>query len=186
MRKYKKIIVWGTILGLLGCGTTHKGTMANQEEKQALETLMASGEFEINPQWARPLATSSLNAIANSGLLAQGSTTTQINLTGYAAYFRVIGDSVSAYLPYYGERHMVTGYGTSNSAIQFAGVAEDFELVAATDKQGYRLNFSLANGTESYSIAAKILPGMYSTINVNSSHRLAISYTGEVAAYSKE
>ena len=171
---------------LLGCGASSKTAQVSEADKLALQDLVENGRLEFTAEWARPLLTNSMTSIANSGLLAPGNTAGRINLMGTAAYLRVVGDSVSAYLPYYGERNMVTGYGNTNNAIQFNGSANDLELVEDPKTHGYSLNFSVDNDTESYTVFAKIFPGMGGTININSTHRQTITYTGEVSALDPE
>ncbi|TMU56578.1 DUF4251 domain-containing protein [Flagellimonas algicola] len=186
MKMIKNVVGSLFIILLLGCGATNKTVQVSEADKLALQELVENGKLEFRAEWARPLLTNSMASIANSGLLAPGNTAGQINLLGNPAYLRVIGDSVSAYLPYYGERNMVTGYGNTNNAIQFDGLAKDLELIKDPKTQGYSLNFNVDNDTESYTVFAKIFPGMGGTINVNSTHRQTITYTGEVSALDEE
>lgn len=186
MKMVKNVVGSLFIVLLLGCGASNKTAQVSEADKLALQDLVESGRLEFTAEWARPLLTSSMNSIANSGLLAPGNTAGRINLLGNPAYLRVVGDSVYAYLPYYGERNMVTGYGNTNNAIQFEGVAKDFELMEDSKTQGYNLNFSVDNDTETYTVFAKIFPGMGGTVNVNSTHRQTISYTGEISALDED
>ncbi|MCL6265895.1 DUF4251 domain-containing protein [Flagellimonas myxillae] len=168
------------------CGTSKNSTLVTEADIQALHSIVEEGNLEIRAQWARPLLSSSMVAIANSGLLAPQNNAGRIDLTGNPAFLRMVGDSVSAYLPYYGERNMTTGYGNTNNAIQFEGTALDFELKEDEKSDGYVVNFNIANDSETYTVFARMLPGKYSTISVNSSHRQSINYSGEVLALNEE
>ncbi|MCL6273336.1 DUF4251 domain-containing protein [Muricauda sp. 2012CJ35-5] len=170
------------VLLFMACGSTNKVAVVDEVEKQALDNLVASGNIEMKIQWAMPSLTNSMASIANSGLLAPGNSANRIDLTGSNAYLKVEGDNVSAYLPYYGERQMVTGYGNTDNAIQFDGVPKKFEIKEDAKSQGYQINFDINNDKETYSIFAKVFPGMKSSININGTHRQAISYGGNATA----
>nr|WP_299382332.1 DUF4251 domain-containing protein [Allomuricauda sp.] len=181
----KKVCIGVLTIILLGCGTA-KTKQINEVEKQALDTMVENGKVEINAEWARPILSNSLNSIANAGLIPPGNTVSRINLIGNAAYLRIIGDSVSAYLPYYGERQMITSFGNRDNAIQFEGTPKDFEWKEDDKSKGYQLTFNIDNDTETYTVSARIFPGMYGMININSTHRQAINYTGGVKQYTEE
>ena len=79
MRRY---LIGAMAMGILlvqGCGTVSKNTLA---ETKALDELVVSKRFEIESDWALPLATNSLNSIANAGLLPPGSSANRISLVG--------------------------------------------------------------------------------------------------------
>ena len=108
----RKIILLGLTLCVFvlffSCGTGSKTAIAKSQETK-LDSLIAAKNFIIRCDWALPMMTNSMNSLFNSGLFPPGSATNQINLIGNANYLKVVGDSVAAELPYFGERQMGGG-----------------------------------------------------------------------------
>lgn len=146
---------------------------------------MSTEHFEIRSDWALPLATNSLNSIANAGLLPPGSSAGQISLIGNANYVKVVGDSLSVYLPYFGERQMGGGYDSDGAGIEFEGVPEKMEITKNEEKQRYDIRFEFEDDAENFTVSLSLFPNLTSTISVNSSQRFPIRYSGAVKAISK-
>lgn len=141
---------------------------------------MSMEHFEIRSDWALPLATNSLNSIANAGLLPPGSSAGQISLIGNANYVKVMGDSLSVYLPYFGERQMGGGYNSDGAGIEFIGVPKKMEITKDKEKQRYDIRFEFKKDSENFMVIITLLPNLQSTININSSQRFPIRYSGSV------
>ncbi|MBS9463461.1 DUF4251 domain-containing protein [Flagellimonas sp. 389] len=177
--KYRFVLL---LFIFVGCASQQKNT-ATTEEIEKLDKLIAEMAFEIKARWARPLVSNSLNSIANAGLLPLGSTANQIDLIGTSSHFRIIGDSVTANLPYFGERQMGAAYNSANGGIQFSGMPRNLKIVKQENGKGYKLDFQINNNTETYDVNVNIHPNLQSRININSSHRNVISYSGRVYTY---
>lgn len=169
------ILVFGGLL--TGCGTVPKTYEANP----MLDELMAQKEFQIAIRSALPMTTQAWNQIANSGLLQPGNNASRIDLSREGYFIKVAGDSVSANIPYYGERQMGGGY-NSNSGIEFDGIAEDLEIIKDEEKQGYQLSFNVdsANVSETFFVSSTVFSNGRSIVFVRSSHRNRIQYSGTV------
>ncbi|WP_136468651.1 DUF4251 domain-containing protein [Flagellimonas onchidii] len=178
----KKITLLPLALLLFACGANRQ-PLATQDQIEDLNALVSEGSYRINVNTARPLATGSINRIANSGLLPRGSNVGRINLVDTASYLRVFNDSVAADLPYYGERQMGAPYNQDRAGILFKGVPQKFEVIPNAKTSGYIVNFIINNATESFNVTVRLLPDLSSAINVNSSHRTAIWYNGLVSKY---
>nr|WP_298926338.1 DUF4251 domain-containing protein [uncultured Allomuricauda sp.] len=185
MKPFEKYIISMLIVITAGCASNPKST-ATTQEIEAINRLVSEKSFEIKANWANPLATGSINSIANAGLLPVGSTANRIDLSGSASYLRVIGDRVEANLPYFGERQMGGTYNSNNIGIQFEGVPKDFEIVPNKKTQGYTMRFTISAATETYQVVAQLTPSFSSSLNINSTHRTAIWYTGNVGEYAKQ
>ena len=133
-----------------------------------------------------PLTTNSLNQISNAGLLPPGSVANRINLIGNANYLRIKGDSISAFLPYFGERQLAGGYNNNNVGIQFNGIPKEYSVTKDEKKQQHNIRFNINNNTENFQVYITVFPNMTATMNINSSHRFAISYSGFVSSIEKE
>lgn len=172
----KKYIAFIISVVFISCGPSQK---TDSRDPLILTNLITKQAFDIESRWAQPMATSAYNQAVN-GLLPPGSTTGQINLVGNTNYLRVIKDSVSAYLPYFGERQMGGNYGGTNGGIQFEGIPEDLEITP-TDKNRYNIRFSIndkENNSENYKVYIEIFYDLNANIVINSSQRLSIRYRG--------
>ncbi len=168
-------------ISILSCSSA-KSPEVTVAQMQELDALMKGKSINFEARWARPLVTTSLNSIANAGLLPPGSNINNIDLTGNTNYFRISGDSVSGYFPYYGEKQLGGGgYPPNNNAIQFDGVPEDFQIVK--NAKGYQVTFDIQNQTETYQVKAQVFPSKKGNININSTHRFPIAYTGNFEEY---
>ena len=180
----KSVFLVSILAGLmLSCGSSSK--ISDGKSKQ-LDDLVSSKHFEILSDRAFPLATSSLNSISNAGLLPPGSSAGQISLIGNSNYLKVLGDSVAVYLPYYGERQMGGGYDSDGAGIEFEGIPTDVEITKDKDKQRYDIRFKMKDDSENFNVTITLFPDLTSMINVNSSQRFPIRYSGAVKAIPKD
>ncbi|MEM1336335.1 MAG: DUF4251 domain-containing protein [Bacteroidota bacterium] len=179
--KTTTLVVCCTIaLGLLSCGSQKPSY--TEAEKNQLEEMIDAKTFRLNPRWANPLATRTVNVLATSGLLQPGSTPNRIDIIGTTAYLEVTQDSVRAELPYYGERQFGSIYNSANAGIQFKGVPEDFKVEYNEKKGSYYFTFDIINDLgEGFNVNGTLFPNLKTTFYINSTERLTIGYTGTVA-----
>ncbi|MFN2262461.1 MAG: DUF4251 domain-containing protein [Psychroflexus sp.] len=173
---FKSLYIGLFSLLILACAGSKQ--TVSEEEQEKLKELIQDKSFEIISDHARPTSTMSTNYLAQRGLLPFGSTGGRINLIGNSNYLRFDGDSVSADLPYFGERQIGGGY-NSDQSIQFEGEPEDLVIEKNEKKNFYNIEFSISKQTESYQVSVKIYPNFNADIYVNSSQRLGISYEGK-------
>jgi len=171
-------------LCVVSCAT-QKNTV-DIEKMAKLEQMVKTRNFQIDARWASPMATRSMTAIANAGLLAPGNTTNRIDINGVNSYLRVQNDSVFAELPYYGEIQLPLSYNPGNSSetsgIHFIGLAKDFSVEFNQRRQDYEFNFEVVNKNgEGFDVNGTLGPDLAATIWVNSSHRFSIRYIGSVS-----
>ena len=186
MKMFVKSISVFMLILVFGCASSSKFS-ATAEEKEFLNTLIANRSFEINADWASPMATQSLTSVANAGLIPPGSTVTRINITGTASYLRIMGDSVKAQLPYYGERQMGGGiYNQNKTGIQFEGIPRDFSVLSNPKSNGQTMKFTISENGESFDVTAELFPSLSSTITIASSHRTTIWYNGFLSEFVPE
>lgn len=180
-----KIAIGLLLLIIWACGSSSK-TMEPTEKSRKLDEMVDQKSFEIISEWAMPMMTNSINSIGNAGLFPPGSAGSRITLIGNPNYLRVFGDSVSAYLPYYGERQMGGGYNDRTTAIKFNGIPRDLEITKDGKDQTYAVHFEINDETENYNVNLKLFPNLKGSISVNSSQRFQIRYSGDIAAISEE
>lgn len=172
----KFLILSFGLFSILSCGTSRE---ASSEDLARLDDMIQDQYFEIEAQWAMPLATNAMNQIAISGLLPPGDSASQINIQGNSDYFKFEGDTVTADLAYFGERQMGGGY-NRNTGIEFKGVPNDLEITNDKEKQHYIINFNIDDDTENYQVSLRLYPNLNALIYVNSTQRNSISYRGNL------
>ncbi|MEM9075914.1 MAG: DUF4251 domain-containing protein [Bacteroidota bacterium] len=184
MKSVRKVSMLIFLVLVLGCKSTSSPEVTAQQLEE-LDAMVNNKSFEFVARWARPLTTSSLNSIANAGLLPPGSTNGAIDMTGNANYFKMSGDNVKAYFPYFGERQLGgAGYLGSNNAIEFEGIPENIKM--DKNPKGYKISFDIQNKTETYQVSAQLFPNKKGNININSTHRFPITYEGTITESTTE
>ncbi len=104
---------------------------------------------------------------------------------GNGNYLKIFGDSVSANLPYYGERQFGGGYG-STTGIEFNGFPENYIQEFNVNKQKYTISFQVSDTSDRYTIYIDIYPNKSSVVSVNMANRNAIQYNGNVNAIKED
>jgi len=168
---------------LLSCGST---SSVNRDPARTdhLKKVVTDAHYEINSIWAFPLMTQGISSIANSGLFMPGNNASRIDLIGNFNYLKVIGDSVSVALPYFGERQMGGGYANSDTGITFDGIPEDYTVQWDEKKNRYQIEMKIRQRTETLQLIITVFPSLKADINVNSTHRTSIGYSGNLKAIS--
>ena len=175
MKHLKTVLLVVFTTMLLGCSATKK----MQEPNAALDQMMNERAFNIKVKSAEPQLTQAMSQVANSGLIPPGNSISRIDVTGSGYYIKVQGDSVSAELPYFGERQMGGGY-DSDAGIHFEGIAKDLEISKDETKQNYTVRFSIDSKSEVYFVTTIVGNNATSTSAISSSQRNRIRYSGDV------
>lgn len=160
-------LIMGLFLILVSACAGGKDASGEFQDYQRLEELISSREFQIENQWANPLAG------------------TAINLIGNANYIRFMGDSVAVALPYFGVRHSGGGYG-SDGGITFKGPLENLQITENPEEEEIIIEFEGDNGTEILDFYIKLFSNFDTSTTVNSSERDPISYRGEITDLPEE
>lgn len=178
--KYYIYLVWVLVLILgISCKST-KSTYTSQEVA-LFRDFLDNKSYEFVATVANPIPSTGMTAIANTGLLPPGSTVSNIQLQGNFNYLRVKGDTISASLPYYGERQQGGGY-HSDAGIKFNDVPSNYSETYDSEKNEMRINFSISGKSEGYRVTLYLYPNKKATAVVNSNQRFSIRYLGEIKA----
>lgn len=78
------------------------------------------------------------------------------------------------------------GYASSDSAIQFEGVPKTYEAAWNVKKQRYDIRITMQQKTETYEMNIVLFSNLNSSIQVNSTHRTTIGYSGHVVPVTNE
>jgi len=181
----KRCLPIGILLILLNCGTSGKTTISKSQET-TLDRLIAAKNFVITCDRALPLMTISMNSLFNSGLFPPGSAANSVNLVGNSNYLKVMGDSVAAELPYFGERQMGGGYNQNGSGVEFSGMPREWQLTKNEKAGRYELRFKINQESESFNVNVVVFPNLNSSINITSSQRFSIRYEGTAKAIEED
>ena len=149
------------------------------EQIQALERLVENKNFNIESTWAYPQTTMALQQVLNAGLLQPGNSPGAINLIGNSNFLKISGDSITSFLPYFGERQMNVGYGGTDSAIQLLGTIENY-TTRKGKQHSYTISCDAKSKTEHFRIIIKLYPNLKSNTTVLGTSRNAITYSGQV------
>jgi hypothetical protein len=171
------LLVFSALL-MLGCRSA--AIQTDSSTIDYLHNLVAERSYEINSDWAFPLMTQGLISVANAGLFMPGSNASRIDLIGNPNYLKVIGDSVSVSLPYFGERRMGGGYANSDVGIKFDGIPEDYKVQWDEQKNRYLIEMQFRQKTETFQLLITLFTSLKGDINVNSTHRTSIRFSGNV------
>ncbi|UGU16847.1 DUF4251 domain-containing protein [Sinomicrobium kalidii] len=161
-----------------------KNTVSDARDLEVLDSLVQQRRFKVVNDWANPRVTTAMMNI--SGLLGPQNNVQRINLMGNSNYLEVKGDSVKAYLPYFGERQMGGGYNPDGQAIQFDQEATDFDANYIEAKKLYRITFKARKNSESFDVVLEIYANKKTVLMVNSMQRNPIRYDGTVASLPEE
>jgi len=161
-------------------------TAGAQKRGQDLDELVNSREFRIESQWARAHATTATNAIAESNLQAPGNSGNRYNLIGNFNYFEMKGDSVMAFLPYYGERQFGNGHYSGDTAIEFRAIPRELVIEKHEKKGHYDISFLADKDTETFQVNVKLFSSLKSQMTISSNQRFPIRYEGKLSALKEE
>lgn len=166
------------LLLMMSCSSNKPLTESQKQELQAWGTERA---FVIESGWAKPMPTAALNAVSNTGILGLGNSAGSINILGNVNYFKMNGDTITGYLPYYGERYNSGGY-NNKIAIEFNGIPLNKEIKWNEQKRRSEMRFRIyqKDDNELYDIFIMIFSNKTTRIDVNSSERSLITYEGSI------
>ena len=154
-------------------------SQATDAQIKALARLVENKNYTIESDWAHPQVTNAMQQVLNSGILQPGSAANAINLIGNSNFLTVSGDSITSYLPYFGERQMNVEYGGGDSGIQLIGILEDYAVTKGKN-YSYSISFNAKTKSESFRVNIILYPNLKSDMNLIGSGRFPISYTGRV------
>lgn len=174
---------------VFGCGNTKSFTEQEDLAYQQLQALVNSRQVKINSDWARPTATNAFYQVANTGILGPGNNASNINIQSIGNNLTIKGDTVVAYLPYYGEQNFGGTPGSNHQGIEFNTIPDDYKVTTNDAKHAVDISFKIEDayrGNESYNVFIRLFPNNSSTMRIQSSNRTAIEFSGHVKALEED
>ncbi|MFI1744006.1 DUF4251 domain-containing protein [Thalassobellus sediminis] len=164
-------------LAFISCATSKNNT--TDAEKKALSKLIEKKQFTIKSDWAYPQVTVAMQRALNSGILQPGNSAGNINLIGNTNFLTISGDTITSFLPYFGERQTQIDYGGGDNTIKFSGLIKNYKVIK-NKNQSYDITFNAKSNNESFNVYIKLRPNLSSELVLNGSSRTSIRYTGAV------
>jgi hypothetical protein len=167
---------------LSSCGSSK--TQATAEQLAQLQSLVESRNFSFEAEFALPQTSQAYVGAANATLArAGGNTLSRISLVGEGYFLTMKGDSVEAYLPYYGVRDNFSEYGRPD------GIELDSEIEnlkhAKKNSGAYQIRFDARKKTERFQITLDMFAGGKANLLIYSGQRDAIRYEGKTVPASE-
>lgn len=184
--KYISIVMIISIL-FWSCGSTYDSA-GNSRESQLneLRELLDTKSFKFIAETAHPMQTYAVTQVTNALLRNTGNTSGTIFLTGRGDYLKVMGDTITAELSYFGELRMVSSIDPRDSGINFTGELSNFSIKESKKKKKLNVEFDVKTKIDKYNIIMQLYPSQRANIVVNSSNRTSIRYEGEIVRLDKK
>lgn len=172
------------IMFVLLCSCKAKLSSAQLQERtvqlEQIASDMEQNGYIIAMKTAYPLNTASLNSATNALLLQNGNSADRINLTDRNDFLKRIGNKVIADLSYFGERQIIaSGYPDTDAGINFTQAITDYAQSIDEAKGTIDIRFTATDvSNEQYIVSIAIRKSLTADVNIVSSHRTNIRYTG--------
>src|SRR5690606_19507406 len=114
---------------LMSCNSSRSYSEQDIQAFEQLQMMIKNPSLEIVSSSARPMASVAFDRVANSNVLGSGNNAGNINLSSNSNYLRIVNDSVSAFLPFFGEQNFGGGYNGNHAGIEFDGVPQHYSVM---------------------------------------------------------
>lgn len=175
---YRNILAVLSIIIMTSCA----GSRLNEtpEQKAAVDNAISSKDFTVAIEVMEPRVTFAVQNVANELLRNTGNTANRVSLDGQGYELKIKNDSVITRLPYVGERQMGGGYNNLDTGIIVDGPITNYQEKTDSKKGETIITMDAMNGAETYSIQLTIQQYGFTRVNVNSSQRNSIAYSGKL------
>ncbi|WP_298555712.1 DUF4251 domain-containing protein [uncultured Algibacter sp.] len=146
---------------------------------KTFETLIENKKFTIESDRAYPQVSNAMQQVLNSGILLPNSSAGSISLIGNSNFLTISGNSISSYLPYFGERQMNIDFSGRDSAIQLLGLMENYTVIKGKN-HSISIKFDAKSKLESFKTYIILYPNLKADIQIVGATRSPISYSGKV------
>jgi hypothetical protein len=175
---------------ILSCSGTKTYTEQDLQQYSQLKALVESKQLQIRSNFARPMATTAFMQVANSGILGPGNSATNIDIASNSNLLKIQGDSITGYFPFFGEQRFGSSYPSGNNqGIDFKGIPKDYKVTENDAKHSVTINFKINDQhrtNEHYNVFITVFPNKRSTIQINSTNRTSIEFSGSIQALKEE
>lgn len=176
---------------ILSCKTNSIAkSEAKAKDLAVLDSFYNQDNYKIDVEVAYPFNTAATTQVANVLLRNTGNTANRIDVQGDGNFIKIKNDSVTAYLPFFGERRLNGGdYGGQNSGIQIEEPLRDLTKQIDTKKGKLELSFKAeqkGNGSDKYEIKIEIYPNNRVMVNVTPVYKTFMRYDGRLEDFEED
>ncbi len=154
------------------------------QHQEVIQTYYNQNNYDIEIDVVYPFNTQATTQVTNALLMNTGNSANRIDVRGDGNFIKIKNDSITGYLPFFGERRLNGGdYGGQNIAIQFDDVLKDLKKKIIEDKPALELEFSVdqkGNDSEKYDIKIEIFPNEHVSVHVTPVFKTFIRYDGSL------
>lgn len=146
-----------------------------------LENKVSKKLMVFKAESALPLLSTDMMKVNSALLTRRGDSPSRIMLSG-KDILKIVGDSVTAKLPFYGEIRVADYNYGKESSITFENSYSDFSI---TNKKGKRiiLKFDVESHDDSYDVMLEVYPNMSANLTITGTKRTQMRYMGNVIFY---
>lgn len=180
------VLLLSVSLVSLSCGSAEDQATAAVQQKNfdALVHLLESKEFRIDIQTAHPFNTAATTQVLSQLSPYTGNTVGRINVHGAGHYLEVSGENAKGSMPYFGEQLQGgANAGKIDIGVDIDGEIADFQLIKNDKKKRVQIEFDTEDSTnpsENYEVLMTFFVNRRVEVQVTSSQRTNIRYTGSV------
>ncbi|WP_262887133.1 DUF4251 domain-containing protein [Winogradskyella litoriviva] len=148
-----------------------------------LQMLIDKDAYYIDIEAVYPMNTAATQQVANALFLSRtGNSASRIDVAGDGHFIHIKSDSVKGNLSFFGERRLSGGhYGSTNGGIVFDGLSKNYEKTINKKKRKLEIKFTTNQKdeiSETYEIKIEIFPNNNVNVNIASTFKSFINYTG--------
>ena len=169
---------------ITSCSGTKQFTEQENQAYIGLKNMVATKQLHIQSYKASAMASVAFSQVASTGILGPGNSASWIDITSNSNYLNIKNDSISAFLPFYGEQHFGGGYSNGNhEGIEFNNAPKDYKVTENDSKHSVTIQFAIDDqyrSIEHYNVFITLFPNNRSDIQILSSNRSSMGYTGSV------
>lgn len=173
------LLCCGFVFFLFGCSSTKELSAEEQLVAARVTPRVEDRDMDFTFRWAYPQADQTLNQLNALYVAGQGSIAGQIYLEGNPNHLSIKRDTISAYLPYYGERRLSGGLG-GQATVTFNAIPQDYEYRFDTQKKQHLITFNISNKEERFDISLTVHATGSANLILNSISRTFIKYDGRL------
>jgi hypothetical protein len=161
----------------------------NANNTKILDSLYQLNDYRIEIDVVYPFNTIASTEVANALLRNTGNSANRIDVRGDGNYIQIKNDSLTGYLPFFGERRLNAGsYGGRSSAIQFEEPLKEF-VKKINNKGILEMTFpaqQVGDDNDKYNVRLKIYPNMGVSVDVTPVFRTFMRYDGSLVDIKEE
>ncbi|MBT8393621.1 MAG: DUF4251 domain-containing protein [Bacteroidia bacterium] len=183
MKILKILLLCALIVGLnLSCGSAKSEKNNELKNKQYIKLieLVESKSFSFHAESAYPTQTFAVMQVTNALLRNTGNAAGRIYIAGNSDYIKVMQDSVSAELSYFGELRVVSSTDPRDTGIKFKGESLNFKITKNNKKRRLNIEFDVKSRSDRYNVNMQVYPSKRASIFLSSMNRTSIRYDGEI------